>query len=66
MSTEQIERSIELIKEMLAQREAGANAKVIEGVAEKPRKRERPLADRVLANVKRTRKPRSLPPQLPE
>ena len=34
MSTEQIERSIELIKEMLAEREAGANAKVIEGEAE--------------------------------
>jgi hypothetical protein len=30
MSDEQIERSIELIKEMLAQRKAGANAKVIE------------------------------------
>jgi hypothetical protein len=34
MSDEQIERSIELIKEMLAQREAGAAAKVIEGTAE--------------------------------
>jgi hypothetical protein len=34
MTTEQIERSIELIKEMLAQREAEANAKVIEGEAE--------------------------------
>src|SRR5262249_19717656 len=34
MTTEQIERSIELIKEILAQREAAANAKVIEGVAE--------------------------------
>jgi hypothetical protein len=34
MTDEQIERSIELIKEMLAQREAGANAKVIEGEAE--------------------------------
>src|SRR5262245_46480905 len=33
MSTEQIERSIELIKEMLAEREAEANAKVIEGEA---------------------------------
>ena len=31
MTDEQIERSIELIKEMLAQREAGANAKVIYG-----------------------------------
>ena len=34
MSDEQIERSIELIKELLAQREAGANAKVIEAEAE--------------------------------
>src|SRR5215831_3941593 len=34
MTDEQIERSIELIQEMLAQREAGANAKVIEGEAE--------------------------------
>src|SRR5262245_13214267 len=34
MSTEQIERGIELIKEMLAQREAGAKAKVIDGVPE--------------------------------
>jgi|SRR5262249_43486022 len=33
MTTEQIERGIELIKEILAQREAGANAKVIEGEA---------------------------------
>jgi len=34
MTTEQIERSIEYIKEQLAQREARANAKVIEGTAE--------------------------------
>src|SRR5215510_543799 len=34
MTDEQIERSIEFIKEMLAKREADANAKVIEGVAE--------------------------------
>src|SRR5262249_33840624 len=34
MTTEQIERSIELIKEILAQREAGGNAKVVEGEAE--------------------------------
>ena len=34
MTDEQIERSIEFIKEMLAQREAGADAKVIEGEAE--------------------------------
>src|SRR5262249_26545431 len=34
MTTEQIERGIELIKELLAKREAAANAKVIEGEAE--------------------------------
>jgi len=34
MTTEQIERSIEIIKEILAQREAAANAKVVEGTAE--------------------------------
>src|SRR5260370_33473925 len=34
MTDEQIERSIELIQEMLRQREAEANAKVIEGEAE--------------------------------
>src|SRR5262245_25642492 len=34
MTTEQIERSIELIKEILAKRDAAANAKVVEGVAE--------------------------------
>jgi hypothetical protein len=34
MTDEQLERGIELIKEMLAQREVGANAKVIEGEAE--------------------------------
>jgi hypothetical protein len=34
MSDEEIEQAIELIKEMLAQREAGANAKVIDGVPE--------------------------------
>src|SRR5262245_25540934 len=33
MTTEQIERGIELIKEMIAKRDAAANAKVIEGVA---------------------------------
>src|SRR5262249_6535039 len=35
MTTEQLERGIELIKEMLAQREAGDDAKVIEGTAER-------------------------------
>ena len=34
MTDEQLERSIELLEEMLAQREAGANAKVVEGVVE--------------------------------
>jgi hypothetical protein len=34
MTDEQLERGIELIQEMLAHREAGANAKVIEGEAE--------------------------------
>ena len=34
MTTGQIERSIELIKEILAKRDAAANAKVIEGEAE--------------------------------
>jgi hypothetical protein len=34
MTDEQLERSIELIKEMIAKRDAGANAKVIEGEAE--------------------------------
>ena len=34
MTDEQIERSIEFINEQLARREAGANAKVIEGKAE--------------------------------
>jgi len=34
MTDEEIERSIELIKAMIAKQEAGASAKVIEGVAE--------------------------------
>jgi hypothetical protein len=34
MSDEQLERSIELLQAMIAQREAGANAKVIDGVPE--------------------------------
>jgi hypothetical protein len=34
MSDEEIEQAIELIQDMLAKREAGANAKVIEGEAE--------------------------------
>jgi hypothetical protein len=56
MSDEQLERSIELIKELLAKREAGANAKVIEGVAEpvrtrKPRRERKSPSQRVLENV---------------
>jgi hypothetical protein len=56
MTDEQLERSIELIKELLAKREAGANAKVIEGVAEavrtrKPRRERKSLSQRVLENV---------------
>jgi hypothetical protein len=35
MSDEEIERAIELIKELIAERDAGANAKVIEEVAER-------------------------------
>ena len=34
MTDEQLERSIEIIKEMIAERDAAANAKVIEGEAE--------------------------------
>jgi len=34
MTDEQIERSIEVIKQILAEREAGATAKLIEGEAE--------------------------------
>jgi len=34
MTDEQLERSLALIEEMMAQREAGANAKVIDGVPE--------------------------------
>ncbi len=34
MTDEQLEASLAILKEMVAQREAGANAKVIEGVAE--------------------------------
>src|SRR5262249_29747646 len=34
MTDEQLERGIELIKELIAKRDAAANAKVIEGVAE--------------------------------
>ena len=51
MTDEQLERSLEVIKELIAQREAGANAKVVEGVAEPaalaaPRKPRRNKAER--------------------
>jgi ketopantoate hydroxymethyltransferase len=42
MTDEQLERGIELIDEMLAQREAGANAKVIEGVSEEVKPKPKP------------------------
>ena len=54
MTDEQIERSIELIKDILAKREAGANAKLIEGVTQSApapkRKQERvgKLSSRIL------------------
>jgi ketopantoate hydroxymethyltransferase len=47
MSDEEIERSIELIKELIAQRDAGANAKVIEGVAVRPARRSGRLSVRI-------------------
>ena len=60
MTTEQIERAIEFIKEQLAQREAGANAKVIEGTIEPRRTRkprlQKPLAERVFAQHERDMK----------
>ena len=34
MSDEQLERSLEVLKELIAERDAAANAKVIEGEAE--------------------------------
>jgi hypothetical protein len=43
MTDEQLERGIELVKEMIAKRDAGANAKVVEGVAEPVRPRKSPL-----------------------
>ena len=43
-SAEQLERGIELIKEMIAKREAGANAKVIEGKRTSSRACRRPEA----------------------
>ena len=53
MSDAEIERAIELIQAMIAQREAGADAKVIEGIAEpvsepSPRRKAKRLADLTL------------------
>jgi len=62
MTDEQIERGIELIKGMLAERDAARKAKVIEAVAE-------PVGDlsqRILSASKRTRKPPSVAPMLPQ
>jgi hypothetical protein len=47
MTDEQLERSIELIKELIAKRDAGENAKVIEGVAAPERPRKRKLVPRI-------------------
>src|SRR5215467_6591026 len=44
MTDEQLERSLALIEEMLAQREAGANARVIEGERKSSRACRRPEA----------------------
>jgi len=53
MTDEQIEAAIEMIQGMLAAREAGADAKVIEGIAEPvsepgPRRKTKRLADLTL------------------
>src|SRR5262245_2150121 len=45
MSDEQLEQAIEALEEFLAKREAGANAKVIEGVAEPARPVRAPRAN---------------------
>jgi len=55
MTTEQIERAIELIKDMIAKRDAAANAKVIEAVAVP---QVSPAAE-ILAKVRRTAKVRN-------
>src|SRR5262245_59309115 len=50
MTDEQLERGIELIKDMLAKREAGASARVIEGTAqpvEKPKQARLPRRPRL-------------------
>ena len=54
MSDEELERTLEVIKELIAQRDAAANAKVIEGTVEKPKG---VLSRRELALAMRTREP---------
>src|SRR5215475_2183337 len=63
MTDEQIERSIEFIKEQLARRAAGEDAKVIEH-SPTPAKPAKPakvgaLSSHILSQAKRTRKPRT-------
>jgi len=38
LSDEQLERTMEILREAIAKREAEANAKVIEGIAEPPKR----------------------------
>jgi hypothetical protein len=58
MSDEELERTLEVIKELIAQRDAAANAKVIEGTVEKPKAPQKGvLSRRELALAKRTREP---------
>ena len=60
MTDEEIEHAIEFIKAMIAHRDAGANAKVIEGTIEPRRTRkprlQKPLAERVFAQHERDMK----------
>jgi len=56
MTDQQIEAAIEMIQGMLAAREAGADAKVIEGIAEPvsepgPRRKAERFADRTLSEA---------------
>ena len=56
MTDEELEATLAILKEMIAKRDAAANAKVIEGVAEpvrtrKPRRERKSLSQRVLENV---------------
>ena len=56
MTDEQIEQSIEMVKAMIAEREAGANAKVIDGVPEpaNPRPALPPPSRRASRKVRRS------------